>query len=189
MISNLRTDLKKMGIEEREEEILEEAERVRIELGYPILVSPFAQFVVTQAMLNVMSGERYRSIPDEVRRYVLGHYGTTADLPGRWPRRWRTECSAWTEHPQSRSPVGPARRSLRPYLGCARSEGPSMTTTTCFWRPSTPTPTLLAAWMRNAQRSFWDALPLSQMLEGLSETRAGGDVQVTRPGVRVRVRH
>lgn len=78
MISNLRTDLKRMGIEDREPEILDEAERVRIDLGYPILVSPFAQFVVTQAMLNVMGRERYESIPDEVRRYVLGHYGRIA---------------------------------------------------------------------------------------------------------------
>ena len=78
MISNLRTDLKKLGIEHREAEILEEAEQVRIDLGYPILVSPFAQFVITQAMLNVLSGERYRSIPDEVRRYIIGHYGRLA---------------------------------------------------------------------------------------------------------------
>ena len=78
MISNLRTDLKKLDIEHREAEILEEAEQVRIDLGYPILVSPFAQFVITQAMLNVLGGERYRSIPDEVRRYVIGHYGRLA---------------------------------------------------------------------------------------------------------------
>ena len=78
MISNLRGDLKRMGIEDREDEILEEAERVRMDLGYPILVSPFAQFVITQAMLNVLGGERYRTIPDELRRYVLGYYGRLA---------------------------------------------------------------------------------------------------------------
>jgi len=52
MISNLRTDLKKMGIQHGQDEILEEAERVRMDLGYSILVSPFVQFIVTQAMLN-----------------------------------------------------------------------------------------------------------------------------------------
>jgi oxaloacetate decarboxylase alpha subunit len=78
MISNLRGDLRRMGMEGRTQEILEEAEQVRVDLGYPILVSPFAQYVVTQAMLNVVQGERYRSMPDEVRRYVLGGYGRVA---------------------------------------------------------------------------------------------------------------
>jgi oxaloacetate decarboxylase alpha subunit len=58
--------------------ILEEAARVRCELGYPIIVSPFAQFVMTQAVLNVMGKERYASVPDEVRKYVLGYYGEIA---------------------------------------------------------------------------------------------------------------
>jgi oxaloacetate decarboxylase alpha subunit len=75
MISNLRSQLKTIGIEHRLGEILEEAGRVRCDLGYPIIVSPFAQFVVTQSVLNVMGRERYATIPDEVRKYVLGYYG------------------------------------------------------------------------------------------------------------------
>jgi oxaloacetate decarboxylase alpha subunit len=51
---------------------------VRRDLGYPIIVSPFAQFVMTQAVLNVMGEERYATVPDEVRKYVLGHYGEIA---------------------------------------------------------------------------------------------------------------
>jgi oxaloacetate decarboxylase alpha subunit len=51
---------------------------VRRELGYPIIVSPFAQFVVTQAVLNVVQGERYATVPDEVRKYTLGYYGELA---------------------------------------------------------------------------------------------------------------
>jgi len=78
MISNLRTQLAELGIAHRLEEILEEAARVRCELGYPIVVSPFAQFVVTQAVLNVVQGERYATVPDEVRKYALGYYGELA---------------------------------------------------------------------------------------------------------------
>ena len=48
---------------------------MRCDLGYPIIVSPFAQFVMTQAVLNVMGKERYATVPDEVRKYVLGYYG------------------------------------------------------------------------------------------------------------------
>jgi pyruvate/oxaloacetate carboxyltransferase len=54
---------------------------VRKDLGYPILVSPFAQYIVTQAVLNVMQGERYKTIPDEVKLYLKGHYGRLAGTP------------------------------------------------------------------------------------------------------------
>ncbi|HVC12228.1 MAG TPA: hypothetical protein VNE59_11365, partial [Burkholderiales bacterium] len=62
-------------------EILEEAGRVRHDLGYPIVVSPFAQYIVTQATLNVVQGERYKTIPDEVRKYAMGYYGRLAARP------------------------------------------------------------------------------------------------------------
>ena len=78
MISNLKSQLAPLGIVHRLPEVLEEAARVRHDLGYPIIVSPFAQFVMTQAVLNVMSKERYATVPDEVRKYVLGYYGEIA---------------------------------------------------------------------------------------------------------------
>jgi oxaloacetate decarboxylase (Na+ extruding) subunit alpha len=78
MISNLRSQLADLGLAHRLDEILEEAAQVRRDLGYPIIVSPFAQFVVTQAVLNVVSGERYGTVPDEVRKYALGYYGELA---------------------------------------------------------------------------------------------------------------
>lgn len=81
MISNLRSQLQGMGMEHRLPEILAETARVRKDLGYPILVSPFAQYVVTQAVLNVVQGERYRTIPDEVRKYARGFYGRLAGQP------------------------------------------------------------------------------------------------------------
>jgi oxaloacetate decarboxylase alpha subunit len=56
-------------------QVLEEAERVRADLGYPIMVTPFSQVVGTVAALNVINGERYKTLPDEVVRYVLGRFG------------------------------------------------------------------------------------------------------------------
>ena len=76
MISNLRNQLRETGIEHRLEEILEETAQVRKDMGYVPVVSPTAQFMVTQAVLNVMQGERYKTVPDQLRRYVLGYYGT-----------------------------------------------------------------------------------------------------------------
>ena len=81
MISNLRYQLQTMGIENRLPEILEEAALVRRDLGYPIVVSPFAQFIITQSVLNVVQGERYKTIPDEVRKYACGYYGRLAAEP------------------------------------------------------------------------------------------------------------
>ena len=82
MVSNLAFQLKTMGLDGRLEEILEEAWHVREDLGYPIVVSPFAQFIVTQAVLNVVGRDRgrdrYETVPDEVRLYVRGGYGEIA---------------------------------------------------------------------------------------------------------------
>ncbi len=78
MVSNLKSQLAPLGIADRLPEVLEEAARVRCDLGYPIIVSPFAQFVMTQAVLNVMGKERYATVPDEVKKYVLGYYGEIA---------------------------------------------------------------------------------------------------------------
>ena len=79
MISNLKYQLSTVGLEERLEDILEEAGHVRADLGYPIVVSPFAQYIITQAVLNVMGHNqgkpRYETVPDEVRLYVRGGYG------------------------------------------------------------------------------------------------------------------
>lgn len=78
MISNLKTQLAMAGLGDRLDEVLHEVSRVREDLGYPIMVSPFAQFLITQATLNVVQGERYRTVPDELKKYALGHYGRPA---------------------------------------------------------------------------------------------------------------
>lgn len=75
MISNLRYQLETVGMGDRLEETLEEAGRVREEYGYPIMVTPLAQFVGTQAAVNVMTGERYKEVTDQSIQYALGHWG------------------------------------------------------------------------------------------------------------------
>ncbi len=75
MLSNLVSQLREQGAEDRYEDVLREVPRVRAELGYPPLVTPSSQLVGTQATLNVVLGERYKAIPEEVRQYVRGYYG------------------------------------------------------------------------------------------------------------------
>jgi oxaloacetate decarboxylase (Na+ extruding) subunit alpha len=76
MIGTMRRQLREMRQEHRLEEVFVEVERVRRELGYPIMVTPFSQVVGTQAVMNVLAKERYANVPDEVIRYVIGRFGT-----------------------------------------------------------------------------------------------------------------
>jgi oxaloacetate decarboxylase (Na+ extruding) subunit alpha len=75
MLSNFRVQLTELGMSHKFQELLEECACVRKELGYPIMITPFAQFVGIQAVLNVIDGERYLHVPDEVKKYALGYYG------------------------------------------------------------------------------------------------------------------
>ena len=75
MISNLSNQLKEQGALTRMNDVLEEIPRVRKELGYPPLVTPTSQIVGTQAVLNVLGGERYKTITNEVKLYLQGKYG------------------------------------------------------------------------------------------------------------------
>jgi oxaloacetate decarboxylase alpha subunit len=75
MMSNLRYQLRLLGMEHRFQETLEECARVRADFGYPIMVTPLSQFVGTQAAFNVIIGERYREVPDEVIQLALGMWG------------------------------------------------------------------------------------------------------------------
>jgi pyruvate carboxylase len=75
MMTNLTRQLREVGMEDRLDEILEEVVLVRKEFGYPVMATPYSQIVGAQAVENVVSGERYKQIPDEVIKYVLGYYG------------------------------------------------------------------------------------------------------------------
>jgi oxaloacetate decarboxylase alpha subunit len=78
MISNMRHQLKIVGMEDKMEAALAEAEHVRRDFGYPIMVTPLSQYVGTQAAINVIVGERYKEVPDQVIQYALGIWGHEA---------------------------------------------------------------------------------------------------------------
>ncbi len=75
MLSNLVSQLRQQGAEDKYYEVLDEIPRVRKDLGYPPLVTPSSQIVGVQATLNVIMGERYRMISEETRQYIRGYYG------------------------------------------------------------------------------------------------------------------
>lgn len=75
ILTTTRRQLAELKLEHKFDEVMAEVERVRAELGSPIMVTPFPQIVTTQAMFNVMGDERYGQIPDQAIRYVLGRFG------------------------------------------------------------------------------------------------------------------
>ncbi|KKC29707.1 oxaloacetate decarboxylase [Caldanaerobacter subterraneus subsp. pacificus DSM 12653] len=75
MLSNLIAQLREQKALDKYEEVLKEIPKVREDLGYPPLVTPMSQMVGTQAVLNVITGERYKMVPKEVKDYVKGLYG------------------------------------------------------------------------------------------------------------------
>ncbi len=75
MLSNLTSQLRQQGAADRYEDVLTEMPRVRAEMGYPPLVTPSSQIVGTQATLNVVAGQRYKVVPEEIKNYVRGLYG------------------------------------------------------------------------------------------------------------------
>ena len=75
MVGTMRRQLAESRLGHLESAVIEEIGRVREELGWPIVMTPFAQIVLTQAVMNVTGKERYRVVPDEVIRYALGRFG------------------------------------------------------------------------------------------------------------------
>lgn len=78
MMSHLVSQLKNLGLDHRIPEVLDEAGRVRQEIGYPVMVTPFSQIVGVQAVFNVIEGERYKTMPSDLYQYACGYYGKPA---------------------------------------------------------------------------------------------------------------
>ncbi len=81
VISNLRHQLAEIRLDHRLDEVLEECVQVRKDLGYPIMITPHSQFVVTQSTINVATGERYKHVIDEVILFAQGVYGEDSGFP------------------------------------------------------------------------------------------------------------
>ncbi len=123
MLSNLVSQLKQQGKEDKLDEVLKEVPKVREDLGYPPLVTPTSQIVGTQAVLNVLMGERYKMVSKETKGICKGEYGRTpvpidedfrkkiigneeaiscrpADLIPPELDRLKEECAEWIEQPE-----------------------------------------------------------------------------------------
>jgi oxaloacetate decarboxylase (Na+ extruding) subunit alpha len=164
MISNLRSQLAGMQMEHRLPEILEETARVRQDLGYPILVSPFAQYIVTQAVLNVVQGERYKTIPDEVRKYAGGFYGRLAAKPSdEFLNRANLKAGEFTKE-RAGAAIEPALPKLRQKQGAGASDEDLLLA--AFYEPG-----LLAQIEKSPPPYRFDTNPLMELVRFVESRR------------------
>ena len=122
MMSNLANQLKEQGALNRINEVFAEIPRVREDLGYPPLVTPTSQIVGTQAVFNVLAGERYKTITNEVKLYLQGRYGLA---PGKIDEKLRRQAIGNEEVIEVRPAdlIAPEMSKLRGEIGAlAKSE-------------------------------------------------------------------
>lgn len=164
MLANFRVQLAELGMTDRYQEVLEECARVRKELGYPILITPFAQFVGTQAVLNVIHGERYKVVPNEVKKYALGYYGKLLAPvdPQALDRIVSNGSAAISPNPQ---PLAPAVEALRKQYPNADDDERLLR----FMYAGTQVDDMLAAGPMNLDYHF--EAPLTRLVRGLAERK------------------
>lgn len=183
MISNLRFQLETVGMGDRLEETLEEAGRVREEYGYPIMVTPLAQFVGTQAAVNVMAGERYKEVTDQSIQYALGYWGEEGarlmdpevrdKILGR-PRAREWESWTWPE---------PTLNEVRQKFG-----GPGVSDEELVIRVVAGPDSVKEMLAAGAPREFLDAArPVSVLVKQLAAARELRQVHVQRGDLSLRL--
>jgi oxaloacetate decarboxylase alpha subunit len=181
-ITTMQRQLKEIGQEHRIAQVMEEIPRVRAELGYPIMVTPFPQIVSTQAMMNVTGAGRYATVSDQVIRYVLEKFGhptapVDANIKDKILNRPRAKELA-NEPPQ------PSPAELR------KRFGPKMSDEEMLLRavmPEDQVNAMLAA--GPAKRGYNpDSRGVAELLRELTTRPPVSELSVEKPGLKVTLR-
>ena len=179
MISNFRFQLERMGMADRLPAILEETGRVRAELGHPIMVTPYSQFVGSQAAVNVITGERYKVLTDEVIQYSLGRWGQVEadDIePG---LRDRILASPRAKELAAHPPEQPSLDEVRRQYG-----GPGVSDDEMLLRIVTDTASVDAMKAHQAGFAAQGAVPpLLELIQRLDRLPTVRQVAIRRPGL------
>jgi oxaloacetate decarboxylase alpha subunit len=181
VLTTTRRQLRELGLEDRFEDLMSEVPRVRAEVGYPIMVTPFPQMVCAQALYNVIGKERYANVPDELIRYVLGRFGRpTAPVDAEVKDRilGRPRAKELAAEPAAPSPAELRRR----FPGVSDEE--------LVLRASMPAEQVDAMLRAGpAGRHYNPVLqPLLVLLEELAGRPALAELAVDKPGLRLRLR-
>jgi oxaloacetate decarboxylase alpha subunit len=184
MISNLLHQLQQVGQGDRLDEALEETIRVRAEFGYPIMVTPLSQFVGSQAAINMIVGERYREVTDQVIRYALGQHGEEAielmdhDVRAKILDRPRTREIVATDRPL------PTLAEVRRELG-----GPGVADDELLLRWLLSKEDIAAMRAAKPPRPYiTERHPIVSLLAAVAERTELGAIEISRPGFSLSLR-
>lgn len=181
-ITTTKRQLEELRLQDRLPAVIEETIRVRAELGYPIMVTPFPQIVCTQALFNVIGRERYENVPDQVIRYVIGRFGRpTAPVDPEVQQRIldrprARELMAEPEAPDLAQLRRRFPRSMPDEEFLLRTVMPAEQVDAMLAAPTTPRP-------YNP-----DTRPLLSLLGDLVNRPAAPDILVEKPGFRLALR-
>ncbi len=182
MVGTMRRHLKESRIPQLEGAVIEELGRVRQELGWPIVMTPFSQILLTQAVMNVTSRERYSVVPDELIRYAIGRFGkpTVPIEPGVMER---IASLPRTRELEAEPPMAPLAQ-LRKRLGEDLSDEEFLLRATM---PQTQVDAMLAA--GPAPRHYDPASrPAMDLIRRLTSRRDLSHASVEKPGFRLELR-
>jgi oxaloacetate decarboxylase (Na+ extruding) subunit alpha len=182
VMTTVRRQLSELGLEDRFDAVIEEVGRVRAELGYPIMVTPFPQMVCSQALYNVIGAERYDNVPDQVIRYLLGAFGRPT---GPVDPQVADRILARPRARQLRAePPPPTPAELRARLGRGLGDEELLLRAVM---PGDQVDAMLAA--GPARRRYDPEVePLLRLLRGLQTRPRLAELVIDRPGLRVRLR-
>jgi oxaloacetate decarboxylase (Na+ extruding) subunit alpha len=182
MVGTMRRQLAESRLSHLEGAVIEEIGRVREELGWPIVMTPFAQIVMTQAVMNVMGKERYKVIPDEAIRYAIGRFGRP-NVPINAEVMDRIESLPRTKELRAEAPMA-TLSELRRQLGERLSEEEFLLRATM---PAGQVDAMRAA--GPAARHYNPVLkPVMSLIRQLAEHRELAHIAVTKPGFKLELR-
>jgi oxaloacetate decarboxylase (Na+ extruding) subunit alpha len=182
MVGTMRRHLKESRIPHLETAVIEELGRVRQELGWPIVMTPFSQILLTQAVMNVTSPERYSVMPDELVRYAMGRFGRPA-MPIEPRVMERIASLPRTRELEAEPPMAPVEE-LRKRLGKGLSDEELLLRATM---PRNQVDAMLAA--GPASRHYDpSSRPAMDLIRKLTSRRDLTHVSIEKPGFRLQLR-
>src|SRR5580698_935840 len=182
MVGTMRRQLAESRLSHLEGAVIEEIGRVREELGWPIVMTPFAQIVMMQAVMNVTTKERYKVIPDEAIRYAIGRFGRP-NVPIDAKVMERIESMPRTRELRN-EPGMPSIAELRRRLGAQLSDEEFLLRATM---PASQVDAMLAA--GPAPRHYNPQLkPVLNLIRQLTRHPELSEVSVTKPGFKLELR-
>ncbi len=179
VMTTIKRQLEELGLGHRLADVIAETEQVRAELGYPIMVTPFPQMVMSQALFNVIGDRRYAQVSDQVIRYVLGKFGKPTNPVD------PAVLSTILDRPHAKALIAekdfPSMADLRKTFGATINDEEFLLRAVM---PGDQVDAMLSAGRSRASYTP-EVAPLIALLKQLAARPAARDIVVERPGLRI----